>query len=51
VPETGGGVVPKHQSQRVLTRGQELDETEHRSCPFIEKYTSVKQAVEELAKI
>ncbi len=47
MPETGGGVVPKHQSQRVLTKGQELDEIEHRMCPFIEKCESVKRAIEE----
>lgn len=44
-------MVPKHQPQRVLTKGQELDETEHRACPFIEKNKSVKRAVEGLANI
>ena len=46
MPETGSGVVPKHESQRVLTKGQELDETKHLTCPVIEKNQSVKRAVE-----
>ena len=51
MPEKGGGVVPKHESQRVLTKAQELDETEHRTCPFIEKCKSVKRCIDEFGRI
>lgn len=51
VDEDGVVVVPKDEAQRVLTKAQELDETEHRMYPFIEKYKSVKRAVEEFGRI
>ncbi len=51
VDEDGVVVVPKDDAQRVLTKAQELDETEHRMYPFIEKYKSVKRAVEEFGRI
>ncbi len=51
VPETGSGVVPKHESQRVLTNVQELDETEHRTCPFNEKCKPVKRCIDEFGRI
>lgn len=51
VDEDGVVVVPKDEAQRVLTKAHELDETEHRMYPFIEKYKSVKRAVEEFGRI
>ncbi len=51
VDEDGVVVVPKDDAQRVLTKAQELDETEHRMYPFIEKFKSVKRAVEEFGRI
>lgn len=49
--EDGVVVVPQAEAQKVLEKAQQLDETEHRMYPFIEKFKSVKRAVEEFGRI
>ncbi len=49
--EDGVAVVPRAQAAAVLKKAQELDDTEHRMYPFIEKFRSIKQAVEKFGRI
>lgn len=49
--EDGVVVVPRAQAAAVLKKAQELDELEHRTYPFIEKYRSLKEAVAKLGRI
>jgi len=49
--EDGVAVVPKDKAEAVLKRAQELDDTEHRMYPFIEKFKSIKEAVEKFGRI
>ena len=49
--EDGVAVVPKEKAAEVLKRAQELDDTEHRMYPFIEKFRSIRQAVEKFGRI
>jgi 4-hydroxy-4-methyl-2-oxoglutarate aldolase len=49
--EDGVAVVPKDKAAAVLKRAQELDDTEHRMYPFIEKFRSIKEAVEKFGRI
>ena len=49
--EDGVVVVPKAEAQKVLEKAQQLDQTEHSMYPFIEKYKSVRKAVEEFGRI
>jgi 4-hydroxy-4-methyl-2-oxoglutarate aldolase len=49
--EDGVAVVPRAKAAEVLKRAQELDETEHRMYPFIEKFRSIKEAVEKFGRI
>ena len=35
----------------VLKKAQQLDDTEHQMIPFIEKFRSIKQAVEKFGRI
>lgn len=49
--EDGVAVVPKDQAAEVLKRAQELDDTEHRMYPFIEKFRSIREAVERFGRI
>jgi len=44
-------VVPKEKAQEVLERAQKLDETEHSTLPFIEKYRSIREAVAKFGRI
>ncbi len=49
--EDGVAVVPREKAAEVLKRAQELDDTEHRMLPFIEKYKSIKEAVAKFGRI
>lgn len=49
--EDGVAVVPREQASKVLEKAQELDQTEHQMYPFIEKFKSIKKAVEEFGRI
>ena len=49
--EDGVAVVPRAKAAEVLKRAQELDDTEHRMYPFIEKFRSIKEAVEKFGRI
>jgi len=49
--EDGVAVVPKDHAQEILTKAQQLDQTEHQMYPFIEKFKSIKKAVEEFGRI
>ncbi len=49
--EDGVAVVPLGNAKEVLTKAQELDQTEHTMYPFIEKFKSIKKAVEEFGRI
>lgn len=49
--EDGVAVVPKAKAAEVLKKAQELDDTEHRMYPFIEKFKSIKEAVEKFGRI
>jgi regulator of RNase E activity RraA len=49
--EDGVAVVPIAKAPEVLKKSQELDDTEHRMLPFIEKYRSIKEAVKQFGRI
>ena len=49
--EDGVAVVPKERAAAVLKKAQELDDTEHRMIPFIEKFRSIKEAVARFGRI
>jgi 4-hydroxy-4-methyl-2-oxoglutarate aldolase len=49
--EDGVAVVPIARAADVLKKAQELDDTEHRMYPFIEKYRSIKEAVKQFGRI
>jgi regulator of RNase E activity RraA len=49
--EDGVAVVPRTNAADVLKKSQELDDTEHRMIPFIEKYRSIKEAVKQFGRI
>jgi len=49
--EDGVAVVPIARAADVLKKSQELDDTEHRMLPFIEKYKSIKEAVKQFGRI
>lgn len=49
--EDGVAVVPLQRAAEVLKRAQELDDTEHRMYPFIEKFKSIKEAVAKFGRI
>jgi regulator of RNase E activity RraA len=49
--EDGIAVVPLARAGEVLKRSQELDDTEHRMYPFIEKYKSIREAVKQFGRI
>ena len=49
--EDGVAVVPKARAAAVLKKAQELDDTEHRMLPFIEKFKSIKEAVAKFGRI
>ncbi len=49
--EDGVAVVPRAKAADVLKKAQELDDTEHRMYPFIEKFRSIKEAVRQFGRI
>jgi len=49
--EDGVVVVAKARAADILKKAQELDDTEHRMLPFIEKFKSIKEAVERFGRI
>jgi 4-hydroxy-4-methyl-2-oxoglutarate aldolase len=49
--EDGVVVVPKEKGAEVLKKAQDLDDTEHRMYPFVEKFKSVKEAVQKFGRI
>ena len=49
--EDGVAVVPRARAAEVLKKAQELDDTEHRMLPFIEKFKSIKEAVAKFGRI
>jgi regulator of RNase E activity RraA len=49
--EDGVAVVPRDKWGDVLKKAQELDDTEHRMYPFIEKYRSIREAVKQFGRI
>jgi 4-hydroxy-4-methyl-2-oxoglutarate aldolase len=44
-------VVPIEKAPEVLKRAQQLDDTEHSTLPFIEKYRSIREAVAKFGRI
>jgi 4-hydroxy-4-methyl-2-oxoglutarate aldolase len=49
--EDGVVVVPRAKAAEVLKKAQQLDDTEHQMLPFIEKFRSIRQAVEKFGRI
>ncbi len=49
--EDGVVVVPREHAAEILKRSQELDDTEHRTLPLIEKLRSITEAVKRLGRI
>jgi regulator of RNase E activity RraA len=49
--EDGIAVVPREKAREVLTKAEQLDQTEHQMYPFIEKFKSIKKAVEQFGRI
>lgn len=49
--EDGVAVVPRDKAEAVLKKAQELDDTEHKMYPFIEKFKSIKEAVSKFGRI
>ena len=49
--EDGVAVVPQARAAAVLKKAQELDNTEHSTIPFIEKFRSIKEAVAKFGRI
>lgn len=49
--EDGIAVVPRDKAKEILDKATELDQTEHSMYPFIEKFKSIKKAVEEFGRI
>jgi 4-hydroxy-4-methyl-2-oxoglutarate aldolase len=49
--EDGVAVVPKARAADILKKAQDLDDTEHRMIPFIEKFKSIKEAVAKFGRI
>ncbi len=44
-------VIPIEKAAEVLKKAQQLDETEHSTLPFIEKYRSIREAVAKYGRI
>jgi regulator of RNase E activity RraA len=49
--EDGVVAVPRAQAAEVLKKAQALDDSEHSMYPFIEKYKSIKEAVDKFGRI
>jgi 4-hydroxy-4-methyl-2-oxoglutarate aldolase len=44
-------VVPRENAAAILTKAQQLDQTEHSMYPFIEKYKSIREAVSKFGRL
>jgi len=49
--EDGVVVIPTARAAEILKKSQELDDTEHRMIPFIEKFRSIREAVKQFGRI
>jgi 4-hydroxy-4-methyl-2-oxoglutarate aldolase len=49
--EDGVAVIPRAKAAEVLKKSQDLDDTEHRMLPFIEKFRSIREAVKQFGRI
>lgn len=49
--QDGVVVIPRDKADQILAKAQQLDQTEHTMYPFIEKYRSIKEAVERFGRI
>jgi 4-hydroxy-4-methyl-2-oxoglutarate aldolase len=49
--EDGVAVVPKAHAADILKKAQELDNSEHSTIPFIEKFKSIREAVAKFGRI
>jgi len=49
--DDGVAIVPREHAADVLKKAQQLDYTEHSMMPFIEKFKSIKEAVEKFGRI
>ena len=49
--EDGVVSVPRARAAEVLKKAQELDDTEHKMYPFIEKFRSIQEAVKQFGRI
>jgi 4-hydroxy-4-methyl-2-oxoglutarate aldolase len=49
--EDGVAVIPREHAAEVLKKAQQLDDTEHRMYPFIEKFKSIREAVKQFGRI
>jgi regulator of RNase E activity RraA len=49
--EDGVAVIPIAKAPEVWKKSQELDDTEHRMLPFIEKFRSIREAVKQFGRI
>lgn len=49
--EDGVVVVPREKASEVLKKAQDLEDTEHRMYPFIERFKSIKEAVGKFGRI
>jgi 4-hydroxy-4-methyl-2-oxoglutarate aldolase len=49
--EDGVVVIPREHAAEILKKAQDLDDTEHRMLPFIEKFKSMKEAVAKFGRI
>jgi len=49
--EDGVAAVPRARAAEVLKKARELDDTEHRMLPFIEKFRSIREAVKQFGRI
>jgi 4-hydroxy-4-methyl-2-oxoglutarate aldolase len=43
--------VPRAHAAEILKKAQDLDDTEHRMLPFIERFRSIKEAVAKFGRI
>jgi regulator of RNase E activity RraA len=49
--EDGVVVVPRARAAEILVAAQKLDNTEHATLPFIEKFRSIEEAVRQFGRI
>jgi regulator of RNase E activity RraA len=49
--EDGVVVVPREKAADILKKAQDLEDTEHRMYPFIQRFRSIKEAVSKFGRI